>query len=503
MRIGRGALYVLGALLLESLAGCRIGPSYHAPTPPAVTASNYKESTVNFKDQDGWKVASPQDAMIRGKWWEVFNEPELNGLEEQLDVNNQNIQVSFQNFMEARALVVEARAQYWPTISVNPGWSRAQSSSNLQNSSQANTGKTSTLWTAPLDVSWTPDLWGRIRNEVRQAQYSAQASEADLELEKLTEQASLAQYYFEIRGQDMLQRILNDTVAADQKALDAAQGAFEAGTGDYISVVGARATLHAVQASALNVGLSRAQFEHAIAMLIGMVATDFSVPVKPMIYTAPSIPIGVPSQLAERRPDVAAAERTLAAANATIGIGYGAFFPQVTISAVGGFESSTLKHLFDWPSRFWSIGPTAAQTIFNGGLYRAQLHQYEAVYNADLATYRQTVLTAFQQVEDALAGTRVYSQQILQQQEAVKSSQEFLDMEIERYNTGVDPYVDVVTAQTTLLGDQVTLNSLEVEEMLSAVQLVQALGGGWDRSQLPKPAQMSAKVPNSNYKLQN
>lgn len=503
MQIGRGALYVLGALMLESLAGCRIGPPYHASTPPAVAASNYKESTVNFKDQDGWKVASPQDAMIRGKWWEVFSEPELNGLEEELDVNNQNIQVSFQNYMEARALVAEARAQYWPTISVNPGWSRAQSSSNLQNSSQANTGKTSTLWTAPLEVSWTPDLWGRIRNEVRQAQYSAQASEADLELEKLTEQASLAQYYFEIRGQDMLQRILNDTVAADQKALDAAQGAFDAGTGDYISVVGARATLHAAQASALNVGLSRAQFEHAIAMLIGKVATDFSIPVKPMIYTAPSIPIGVPSQLAERRPDVAAAERTLAAANATIGIGYGAFFPQVTISAVGGFESSTLKHLFDWPSRFWSIGPTAAQTIFNGGLYRAQLHQYEAVYNADLATYRQTVLTAFQQVEDALAGTRVYSQQILQQQEAVKSSQEFLDIEMQRYNTGVDPYVDVVTAQTTLLLDQVTLNSLEVEEMLSAVQLVQALGGGWDHSQLPKPAQMSAKVPNSNYKMQN
>ena len=503
MQIARGTIYMFGALLLVSMSGCRVGPAYHAPAPPAVTASNYKESTVNFKDQDGWKVASPQDAMIRGKWWEVFNEPELNTLEEQLNVNNQNIKVSFENFMEARTLVAQARAQYWPTVTVGPSWNRARSSSNLRNSSQANTGTTSTLWSAPMDVSWTPDFWGKIRNEVREAQYSSQASDADLELEKLTEQASLAEYYFEIRGQDMLQQILNETVAADQKALDATQGAFDAGTGDYISVVEARATLQSAQSSAINVGLSRAQFEHAIAMLVGKVPTDFSIPVKPMIYTAPAIPTGVPSQLAERRPDVAAAERTLAAANATIGIGYGAFFPQVSISAVGGFESSTLKHLFDWPSRFWSIGPTATQTLFNGGLYRAQLHQYEAIYNADLATYRQTVLTAFQQVEDALVATRVYSQQILRQQEAVKSSQQFLDMEMQRYNTGVDPYVDVVTAQTTLLGNQVTLNSLQVEEMLSAVQLVQALGGGWDLSQLPKPAQMSAKVPNSTYKMQN
>lgn len=495
-------LCALGLTAMVSLAGCRLGPPYHAPAPPAVTAPNYKESTVNFTDTEGWKVADPKDAMIRGKWWEVFNEPELNALEDQLNVNNQNIQVSFQNFMEARALVAEARAQYWPTVSVNPAWNRSRSSGNLQHSSTANTGQASTLWAAPLEVSWTPDFWGKIRNEVRQTQYSAQASGADLELEKLTEQASLAQFYFEIRGQDMLQRILNDTVAADQKALDAAQGAYDAGTGDQISVVEARATLQSAQSSAVNVGLSRAQFEHAIAMLTGKVATDFSIPEKPMIYTPPPIPTGVPSQLAERRPDVAATERTLAAANATIGIGYGAFFPQVTISAEAGFESSTLKHLFDWPSRFWSIGPSAAQTIFNGGLYRAQLHQYEAIYNGDLATYRQTVLTAFQQVEDALAATRVYSQQILRQQEAVKSSQQFLDMEMERYNTGVDPYVDVVTAQTTLLGNQETLNSLQVEEMLSTVQLVEALGGGWDRGQLPTPAQVSAKVPESTYKLQ-
>jgi NodT family efflux transporter outer membrane factor (OMF) lipoprotein len=404
--------------------------------------------------------------------------------------------------MAARAEIAEARSQYWPQITAGPSWSRSRSSSNLTHSSQDNTGSTSSIWSAPLDVSWTPDLWGKIRNEVREAQYAAQASEADLELEKLTEQSSLAEYYFEIRGQDMLQKILNDTVAADQKALDANQGAYDAGTGDYISVVEARSTLQAAQAAAVNVGLLRAQYEHAIAVLLGKIPTDFSIPVKPMVYAAPAIPTGVPSQLVERRPDIAAAERTLAGANATIGIGYGAFFPQVTISASGGFESSTLKHLFDWPSRFWSIGPSASQVIFDGGLYRAELHQYTATYNADLATYRQSVLTAFQQVEDSLVATRVYSQQILDEQEAMKSAQQYLDLETQRYNSGVDPYIDVVTAQTTVLGDQQSLNTLQVEEMMSAVQLVQALGGGWDRSQLPTPAQAGAKVPSSDYKLQ-
>ena len=487
---------------LAALSGCRVGPPYHAPSLPAVTAPAYKESTVNFKDEDGWKVASPQDAMIRGKWWEIFHEPELNALEDQLNIDNQNIKVSFENFMEARALIAEARSQFWPTITLGASWNRSRSSGNLRNSSQANTGQSSTLWNTPVAVSWTPDLWGKIRNAVRSAEYSSQVSAADLELEKLTEQASLAEFFFEIRGQDMLHQILNQTVESDQKALDAAQGAYDAGTGDYISVVEARATLKSAQSSAINVGLSRAQYEHAIAMLVGKVASDFSIPVKPMIYVPPAIPTGVPSQLAERRPDVAAAERTLAAANATIGIGYGAFFPQITLGAGGGFESSTLKHLFDIGSRFWSIGPSASQVVFDGGLYRAQLHQYEATYNANVATYRRSVLTAFQQVEDAMASTRIYSQQILRQQEAAKAAQEFLDLEMERYKSGVDPFVNVLTAQNTLFGDQVTLNTLQVQQMIATVQLVQALGGGWDRSQLPTPAQVGTKLTNADYTMQ-
>jgi NodT family efflux transporter outer membrane factor (OMF) lipoprotein len=501
-RIARCSLILGPAVLALAVAGCNVGPKYHAPAPPQVTAANYKESTVNFQDQDGWKVASPSDAMIRGNWWEVFHEPELNALEDQLNVNNQSIKASFQQFMEARAMIAEARAQYWPTITANPSWNRQRSSSNLTNSSQANTGRESSVWTAPIDVSWTPDFWGKIRNEVHVEQYAAQVSAADLEVEKLTEQATLAETFFEIRGQDELQVILNQTVDADQKALDANQGAFDAGTGDQISVVEARATLQATQASAIAVGLLRAQDEHAIAVLLGKVPTDFSVSVKPMIYTAPAIPTGVPSLLMQRRPDIAAAERTLAAANSTIGIGYGAFFPDVTISADGGFEASTLSHLFHWPSRFWSIGPSASQIIFDGGLYRAELHQYEAAYNADLANYRQTTLTAFQQVEDALSATRIYSQEILREQDAVKSSQQYLEMEMQRYNTGVDPYLDVVTAQTTVLGNQESLNAMQVSEMMSAVELVQALGGGWDLSQLPSPSQVSARVASADYRMQ-
>jgi NodT family efflux transporter outer membrane factor (OMF) lipoprotein len=484
------------------LGGCRVGPPYHAPAPPSVTAPNYKESTVNFQDADGWKVASPQDAMIRGNWWEVFGDPELNALEDQLNINNQNLKEYFENYMAARATIAEARSQYWPTITANTSWNRSKSSGTLNNSTQANPGKQSTLWNAPIDVSWTPDFWGKIRNEVHEAEYASQVSAADLQTEKLTEQASLAEYFFEIRGQDMLQQILNQTVADEKKSLDYTQAQYDTGVGDYISVAEAKTTVESAEAAATNVGLLRAQYEHAIAVLLGKPPSDFSVPVKPMLFKPPSIPTGVPSQLAERRPDIAAAERTLAEENAIIGIGYGAFFPQVTISATGGFQSSALTSLFNWPSRVWSIGPSVAETIFDGWLYRAELHQYVAQYNADLATYRQTVLTAFQQVEDSMVATRTYSQQILRQQDAVKDSEDYLNLELVRYNTGVDPYVDVVIAQTTLLNNQETLNALQVEEMTSAVQLVQALGGGWDRSQLPTPAETGAKTTKADYTLQ-
>ena len=278
----------MGACLL--LAGCAVGPKYHPPVPPTPSAANYKESPVSFQDAEGWKVASPQDAMLRGKWWEVFSDPDLNALEEQLNIDNQNIKEYFQNFMEARTLIAQAHSQYWPTVSANPSWTRQKSSGSLTNSTQANTGRTSTRISFPIEVSWVPDFWGKIRNQVREYQYAAQISDADLETERLTEQASLAQYYFEIRGQDALRKILDDTVAADQKALELAQSRYDTGIDDYISVVQARTTLQSAQAAAINVGVARAQYEHAIAVLLGQLATEFSLPVKPLLTTPPPIP---------------------------------------------------------------------------------------------------------------------------------------------------------------------------------------------------------------------
>ena len=307
-----------------------------------------------------WTVAQPKDASLRGKWWEIYNEPELNSLEEQLNINNQNIKQSFENFMAARAIVRQARSEYFPTVTAGPAGSRSRSSSNLSGATTttgtvAGRGVTSTFLELPVDVSWEPDLWGKIRNTVRQAQYSAQLSAADLENERLTEQASLATYFFELRGQDALTQILQSTVDADQKVLDYARGQFEAGVGDEIAVVQAESSLEVTQSQLTNLSIARAQYEHAIATLAGKAASDFSIPVRSLLITPPSIPVGLPSQLLERRPDVAASERTLAAANAQIGIAHAAYYPNLSLSASGGFESTSWKHLLDWPSRFWSI----------------------------------------------------------------------------------------------------------------------------------------------------
>jgi NodT family efflux transporter outer membrane factor (OMF) lipoprotein len=489
-------------ILCGTLCGCLPGPKYHKPSAPVATAPAYKESPANFKDADGWKVAQPQEGMLRGKWWEVFNDPELNALEDQLDINNQNIKLYVDNYLAARAIIAEQRAQLWPTVTTGPSWNRSRSSGNLTNSSTANTGHESTSWTLPLDVSWTPDFFGKIRSQIREAQYSAQVSAADLEVERLLEQASLAEFYYQIRGQDELQRVLNATVEADRKALELTQIQYDTGIGGYIAVVQARTTLQTVESQALNVGVARAQYEHAIATLLGKPATEFSIPVKPMLISPPPVPIGVPSQLLERRPDVAATERTIAEANATIGIGYGAFFPTVTLSAAGGFQASQFSKWFDWPSNFWSIGPQLSQTLYNGGLYRAALRQYEAQYNADVATYRQTVLTAFQQVEDYLSATRILSEQFIKQRQAVQSSQEYLDLELFRYQSGIDPYIDVTIAQTTLLSNQQSLTTLSVQETVAAIQLIQALGGGWDLSQLPTTSEVSQKVTKADTAMQ-
>lgn len=498
--------------LTFTLTACVVGPKYHPPAPQA-PAPAYKESPTQFQDNGSWTVAQPADATVRGKWWEIFNDPELNALEEQLNVNNQNIKQYFENFMEARAVVREARSQYFPTLSAAPSVSHSRTSGSLRGLSTVNTTGAgasststsqlaSTLYSLPLEASWAPDLWGKVRNTVRQAQYSAQISAADLENERLTEQAALAEYFFEIRGQDALQKLFNDTVADDQKQLELTRSLYETGMTTQISVVEALTTLQTAQAGATNAAIARAQYEHAIAMLIGKAATGFSIPVKPMTVAAPPIPVGVPSELLQRRPDVAAAERTMAAANAAIGIAHAAYYPNLSLTGEAGFESSAIGSWLSWPSRFWSVGTSLSETIFDAGLRRATVQQYVAAYNADLAGYRQTVLAAFQQVEDALAEVRILSKEIGQQQEAVKSAQTYLTLEESRYETGIDPYVDVLIAQTTVLSSMQTLNNLQVQEMTYAVALVQALGGGWDSSMLPKPAQVTQKPPRSDTTVQ-
>jgi NodT family efflux transporter outer membrane factor (OMF) lipoprotein len=471
-------------VILCTLTGCLVGPKYERPAATTETLpAAYKESPTQFKAGQAWKVANPQDAMLRGPWWRIFKDPELNALEEQVNINNQNIKEFFQNFMEARALVAEARAQLYPTLTANASYTRSGVGSAIP----------VTAILSALNVSWEPDLWGKVRNAVRSAQYSAQLSAADLENERLTEQADLATFFFEIRGQDALIKLFNDTIVADQKALDYNRAQYDTGITDQISVVEAENTLQTAQASATNLGVARAQFEHAIAVLIGRVASNFSIPVEVLKAAPPPIPVGVPSQLIERRPDVAASERAMAAANAQIGIAYAAYFPTLTLGAQNGFASSEFSTLFNASNHTWSIGPSVSETIFDAGLRGATVRQNVATYNADLAAYRQNVLSAFQQVEDALAQVRIFSQELIQQRQAEQSAQQFLKLEMGRYQTGIDPYVNVVTAQTTLLTDQQTVITVQIEQMTGAVALIMALGGGWDVSQLPTPSEVSKK----------
>jgi NodT family efflux transporter outer membrane factor (OMF) lipoprotein len=501
--------YVAVSAAALLLTGCRVGPKYQRPpalsqAPPAA----YKESPANFSDADGWKTAQPQDAMLHGKWWEIYSDPELNALEEKLNGDNQNIRRSFENLMQSRALIGAARSQLFPTVTAGAGYQHTATSANTGNgnsgtgSTTSGTNRSSGLISLPFDVSWAPDLWGRVRNTIRESQYNAQVSAADLENERLTEQASLAFYFFSIRGQDALQAVFDRTVADDQKAVELAKVLYETGVGQQINVVEAENTLQNAQAAATNVGVARAQYEHAIAVLIGINPSEFSIPVRPLNADPPAVPIGVPSQLLERRPDIAASERTMASANAAIGVADAAFFPTLTLSAQAGLQSSTLQNLFNWSSRYWSVGPGVSETIYEGGLRRATMRQFTAIYNGDVASYRQTVLTAFQQVEDYLSTLRILSQQIRQQQVAAQSAQQFVDLETARYQTGLDPYINVVTAQTTLLNDQQTLANLHTQAMTSSVQLIVALGGGWDSSQLPTPSDVSKKPSATDTAIQ-
>lgn len=494
----KSAIVLLLACLTSTallLGGCVVGPKYHTPT--MATAPAYKEiPPPNTVAVGIWQPAKPSDAAIPGKWWEMFNDPLLNSLEQRVNVSNQTLAAAQASFIASRALVKEARSQLFPTVEASPSITKERNSTNLGGltvpSGSAN--KTFTDYSLPFDATWVPDLWGKIRNTIKASAYGAQASAADLADTRLTLQAEVAVDYFDLRSEDALKQLLDSTVVAYRQSLNLTQVLYQTGIDSAESVAQAETQLETTEAQDTNVGILRAQYEHAIAMLVGQPASTFSIAYEPLKIGPPSIPIGVPSQLLERRPDIAASERLVAQANAEIGVARAAYFPNLTLSASGGFESSGIADWFTWPSRFWSVGPSLAEPIFEGGLRRATVEQYRATYDETVANYRQTVLTAFQQVEDNLAALRILSTEIGQQQVAVNSSQRYVALATERFRDGIDPYLNVISAQTTLFGNQQTLVGLQEQQITASVQLIEALGGGWNSSQIPSPA-LVAKAP--------
>ncbi len=490
-KIRAAAVLLCGALLIQ---GCDVGPKYKRPAPSAPVPATFKEVTPDdLQKMDGWKVAQPQDSALHGKWWEIFGDTQLNALEEQVNINNQNVAAAFANFMAARALVRQARSQYFPTASVGPsivGEHQPSSSSTVTSSSS---GTTFAQYTLPFDASWTPDLWGRVRNTVRANVANAQASAADLENTRLTAQAEVAVDYFQLRGQDALKQLLDSTVVAYDESLRLTKALYETGIDSDEAVAQAETQLETIRAQDTNLGILRAQYEHAIALLVGQPAPAFSIAIEPLKTPPPAIPFGVPSQLLERRPDIAATERLMAQANAQIGVARAAYYPTVTLSASAGFETTQGGSWFGWPSRFWSVGPAISELIYDGGLRRATLEQYRAQYDQTVANYRQTVLTGFQQVEDNLATLRILSKEIQEQDTAIQSAQRSLNLATDRYRLGIDPYLNVITAQTTLFGNQQTAVNLRIQQIVASVQLIEAVGGGWDSSTLPTPQQIISR----------
>ena len=480
-----GPPWLWGAALL--FAGCVVGPKYEKPATESPKA--YKELTPeDAKNTDGWRKAAPKDDVLHGNWWEVYGDPGLNALEEKVSISNQNIAAAFASFMQARAMVREARSQYYPNLSVNPSATATRVSGNVT----GGVSGTYPVYSVPLEASWAPDLFGRVANAVKGNVAAAQASAADLENTRLTAQAELAVDYFQLRAQESLQEVLDATVVAYRESLDLTRALFETGIDSEESVAQAETQLDTAQAQATGLGVARAQYEHAIALLVGEPASTFSLPTEGLKARPPPIPFGVPSQLLERRPDVAANERLMAQANAQIGVAVSAYYPNLTLSASGGLESSSLATLFSWPSRVWALGASLAETIFDAGQRGATVDQYQAAYDQTVANYRQTVLTAFQQVEDNLAALRILSREIEQQETAVRAAERNLAIATDRYKLGIDPYLNVITAQTTLLGNRQTLVSLRSQQMVASVQLIEALGGGWDSSRLPSPDEVSS-----------
>lgn len=464
------------ACVIALLSGCTVGPDYVRPKAPTPEPDAYKEAA-------GWKVAEPSDHISRGAWWEIFNDPQLNALEEQVNISNQNIAAAEAQYRQARAAVEAARAGYFPQVTTGPSYTRMRRSATPFGGSSAPAGPSSDyLWTG--NASWELDVWGKIRRTVESSKAGAQASAADLEAARLSAQAALAQDYFQLCALDAQKQLLDSTVVAFRRFLELTRNRYASGVASSADVAQAETQLKTTEAQAIDVGVQRAQFEHAIALLIGKPASVFNIPFSPLAGLPPTIPTGVPSELLERRPDIAGAERRAAAANAQIGVAVAAYFPSIALTGSGGFEGSHIENWLLWPSRFWAVGAAISQTVFDAGLRRAQTEQARAAYDAGVASYRQTVLTGFQEVEDNLAALRILEDEARAQDEAVKAARHSVTVTTNQYQAGTVSALNVITVQTIALNDEVTAVNILGRRMTAAVLLVQALGGGWDASEL-------------------
>lgn len=470
---------VIAAAGLMIATGCAVGPNYHRPSAPV---------PPSFKEEppQGWKVAQPNEAIARGKWWEIYNDPQLNDLEEQVNVNNQNIQVAMAQYREARDTVRIARADFFPTISASTSVTNTRSSTNLSQQPGINfVSGSRNVYSIPFDLSYQADVFGSVRRSVSAARANAQVSAADLENIRLASHAQLAEFYFELHGLDAQQALLQRNVVVYQQYLDLTRARAEVGVASQADVLLAQTQLETTQAALVDVGVSRAQFEHAIAVLIGKPPAQVTLAATPLKTLPPPVPPGIPSALLERRPDIAAAERQAAAANENIGVAKAAFFPALTLTATAGFQSTSPADWFTWPSRFWTLGPQLAQTIFSGGRRQAQLDLQKAAYDAAAANYRQSVLTALQQVEDNLAALRVLEQEAAVQDAAVRDAEASVGVSTEQYKAGIANYLQVIIAQAAALQNERNAVDVLTRRMTASVLLVEALGGGWNLSQLP------------------
>jgi NodT family efflux transporter outer membrane factor (OMF) lipoprotein len=479
---------VLPAIAVLQICGCTVGPAYRRPT---------AEVPATYKELGNWKEARPNDLNLGGNWWEMFQDQQLNALELQVNVSNQNLKAAEAQYTQARALVRYNRAAYFPTLSGGANASRNKISNNRPPSLTTN-GRTYNDFQIPFDLSYEVDVWGRIRRTVESYRDQAQASAADLATVNLSMHAQVALFYFQARVLDAEEQLLNSTVTQYEQALELIQNRYAGGIASDLEVQQATTQLETTRAQAIDVGVARAQYEHAVAILIGKPPADFSLAALPLTTPPPPIPAGLPSELLERRPDIAAAERRMASANAQIGVTKAAYYPTISLGGAEGFESGVITTLISGPSALWSVGGSAIAPIFDGGRRRANVDQAMAAYDQTVANYRETVLIGFQQVEDNLAALRILDNEAQVQDRAVVAAQKYLELANTRYTGGVTSYLEVTTAQSAALSDELTAVAILGRRMADAVTLVQALGGAWDRSSLPDRPECCGKLTSNS-----